>query len=1312
MRRVIGTVERSGCGEKVGAGRCAGLSMRAGARHRGLRQQVVVGSLLLLLGLTPPLRAQTWQAYAERYAIIVMGGNVSPGTQLYGWYWGDTYGMYTALIGRGFAPANVRFLSYGPSADAHPEAVDGLSTVANIRAAYQWARDVCTAGDLLYVYWVDHGSPTGFEAYDGSITHVEIGQLTAAIGCKRVVGAYNPCYSGGVVDDVSRSGVITTTSQNASQGNSWGWAGQWRVALAGGTPGDPSDGNADGHVSITEAYQWICPKSQAAGEHPWYDDNGDHVPHECTDSGFDPGDPSADGFDGRFFSLDGWSFATSIRPPVLATLDPSDVTRRSATLLGSLVDLGGAVSCEVWFEWGETAAYGSATAPQVRSVTGVFQDSLSGLSPGTAYHYRACGSSEGGTSCGADEAFATSVEAPDLACSEVLNLGSVLAGRAVDASFTVANRGDPGTRLSWGVVEHPAWSSEWTFEPSQGTDLAPEDGPVTVHVSLAAPMRQAHAYRGEIRVANAGDAQDACRVDVTLRTPLFRIVSPSAGTAGVGASAARYPRGAERLPLAFAWVVGEDLEAAGVDEGTSATTAYFCAAGSCCAAGPPDSNGVFACRVHMPESYNGLLTAYAYSSAGEYLDADEVPILFERPGEPLPDAAGWLGTTQIALANGSSKSIAEVIVGDQVAAYDLRHAAATVAGVTRTIHHAAGEGPGRYLTINGSLQVAPTQLLLANGRLTFAEAVRWGDRLLRLDGTPVPVDTIATVDTPVETYDLLISSRGEICDPYLAYVAAGVVAHSPSATLGAWLADEIRAETEDLDLGAGEASAINEDGEVVGFERDPAGGSAGVVWHPHDPGVPIPREVIPGLGGSNSAGEAVNDAGQATGFADTAGGMRHAYLYLPEGAYGTARGTHDIGTLGGPSSDGHALNGRGQVAGESERGDGLRHAFLWLPLPDSCRDAGGATRPLAAGMLDLGALGGQQSLAAGVNDAIQVVGRANTPGDSSWHAFRWDCGTMRDLGTLPGGSRSEAHDVDGAGRVVGRSATSGDGVWHAFLWIEEPTCAFVAGMNDLGTLGGAESAALAISERGEIVGWAEDGSGARHAFLHQRCRMVDLNDLVVEGQGWTLVEARDVNDAGQIVGIAERAGETRAFVLSPIRFADLDHDQGVTSGDLVRFEACFTGPGGVVAAGCEAADFDDDLDVDCPDWFRFVQAWTAPEAPPASTFCPERITLSVRRSELSWTPVDGAIGCDLVRGDLRELLASRGSFVLSTRECLAVATPGTTLPYASDPPSGQGHWFLVRGKAAGGVRMTYDSSMGREVRPRDRDILDSERDCP
>lgn len=90
-----------------------------------------------------------------------------------------------------------------------------------------------------------------------------------------------------------------------------------------------------------------------------------------------------------------------------------------------------------------------------------------------------------------------------------------------------------------------------------------------------------------------------------------------------------------------------------------------------------------------------------------------------------------------------------------------------------------------------------------------------------------------------------------------------------------------------------------------------------------------------------------------------------------------------------------------------------------------------------------------------------------------------------DMGTL-GGVNSVAHDVNEQGWVVGESPPPGTGVQHAFLWRRN------RGMADLGTLGGLYSVANDINDRGQVVGIATTGSGY-HAFLwEEKTGMTDL----------------------------------------------------------------------------------------------------------------------------------------------------------------------------------------------------------------------------
>jgi probable HAF family extracellular repeat protein len=121
--------------------------------------------------------------------------------------------------------------------------------------------------------------------------------------------------------------------------------------------------------------------------------------------------------------------------------------------------------------------------------------------------------------------------------------------------------------------------------------------------------------------------------------------------------------------------------------------------------------------------------------------------------------------------------------------------------------------------------------------------------------------------------------------------------------------------------------------------------------------------------------------------------------------------------------------------------------------------------------------------------------------------------------------------INDAGQVVGFASTS-EGVAHAFLYERSAT----PQMQDLGTLGGNYSEARGINDAGQVVGVSTTSSGSFHAFLHERSatpKMQDLNSLIPPHSGWSLEEARAINQRGQIVGLGERNGHNHAFLLTP-----------------------------------------------------------------------------------------------------------------------------------------------------------------------------------
>lgn len=264
------------------------------------------------------------------------------------------------------------------------------------------------------------------------------------------------------------------------------------------------------------------------------------------------------------------------------------------------------------------------------------------------------------------------------------------------------------------------------------------------------------------------------------------------------------------------------------------------------------------------------------------------------------------------------------------------------------------------------------------------------------------------------------------------------------------------------------------------------------------------------LGGSGTNAEGgigINASGQITGGSFTSSGDQNGFLYSSGVMY-------DLGTLPGyTGSLGWGINNSGQVAGYSFFPSGFR-AFLYS----------------AGAMSDLGTLGGADSYAYGINDAGQITGQADTASGGA-HAFLYSRGAMTDLGVPAGYDSSAGYGINSSGQITG-GLTAGS-VLHAFLYANGT-------MTDLGTLGGTESWGYGINSSGQVVGYSKNVPSVtdffRRAFLYTPATgMLDLNNLITPGSGWTLQEAHAINDAGQITGLGvSPSGAQHAFLLTPV----------------------------------------------------------------------------------------------------------------------------------------------------------------------------------
>jgi probable HAF family extracellular repeat protein len=299
------------------------------------------------------------------------------------------------------------------------------------------------------------------------------------------------------------------------------------------------------------------------------------------------------------------------------------------------------------------------------------------------------------------------------------------------------------------------------------------------------------------------------------------------------------------------------------------------------------------------------------------------------------------------------------------------------------------------------------------------------------------------------------------------------------------------------------AYGISANGSVAGYSQLP--GNAGVHNFLYRNSSIIDLDSVIGPGWAMS----VNSIGEVTGSTRAiapVGSSGHAYVYGPGGLT-------DLGTLGGTYSIGYAINDAGQVAGFSyTNGDTATRAFLY-----------------SHGMMDdLGTLGGASSSASDLNSQGDVTGYALTTGNSALHAFVYSQGAMTDLGTL-GGTWSQGLGISDSKQIAGYSAVNGDTTYHAFLATTEAIV-------DLGTLGGTYSVGFGVNRHGMVVGYSATARDlTARAFLYLDSTMTDLNMLVASGLGGaTLTEARDINDAGQIVAVGcLSSGVCSAYLLNP-----------------------------------------------------------------------------------------------------------------------------------------------------------------------------------
>jgi probable HAF family extracellular repeat protein len=232
----------------------------------------------------------------------------------------------------------------------------------------------------------------------------------------------------------------------------------------------------------------------------------------------------------------------------------------------------------------------------------------------------------------------------------------------------------------------------------------------------------------------------------------------------------------------------------------------------------------------------------------------------------------------------------------------------------------------------------------------------------------------------------------------------------------------------------------------------------------------------------------------------------------------------NLGTLGGGESLAYGISDAGQVVGRSITTAGATHSFVWT--------AGGTDGvPTNPQMKDLGTLGGSNSEAYDANQAGQITGFAETTTNA--RAFLYSHGTMTDIGRLLGNGlrNSFGYSINDAGHLAGVAYNSSYSTPHAFFYNGSTAV-------DLGNLGGQGSTALAINNSDSVVGYLTTTDSFDHAFQYIGGAMTDLGTL-----GGNYSYAFAINNSNMIVGGSfTNSTDTvyHAFVLQGASMTDLN----------------------------------------------------------------------------------------------------------------------------------------------------------------------------
>ena len=522
-------------------------------------------------------------------------------------------------------------------------------------------------------------------------------------------------------------------------------------------------GNFSIYIWNTSKWDWDLLNSTGTGEDTdrWY--------NHTIDRGFE-NYTLLDSSENKYVVI-GISGGKNIGLPSVVTENVSSLGEYEATLEGNLLSLGnGSDSCDVWFQYRESdSSVWENTSRETKDEEGSFSETITGLSPGTTYYFRAVAENDAGTIYGDEKSF-TTYKPPSVTTQDAENVESTTATLKGYLDDPGIPKDSCQVWFQWGTTTSYGHETSKTWQSAAGT--------FSVDISNLSPGTTYH-----FRAVAENDAGIRYGEDkkFTTKTPVAhigfiegtKITMADGGVKDIseireGDRVMTYdPRTGKFVPGKVVKIFPEEVTFCYMEISLENKILLKAAPGQLILVNnrwlpagelregdlllDQDGNAIAVESVKevstaIPNHIYSFIVESEEKAEGHTYIANHMVVHDEEEPHSTEIPSGFLEDTEITMADGKVRNIREIREGDRVMTYDPRTGKFDSSVVTKVFSDMATDYYLRIESELGRLDVTPNHLILVNGTWIIAGKIEVGDLLLGEGGKEARVKSIEEVD--------------------------------------------------------------------------------------------------------------------------------------------------------------------------------------------------------------------------------------------------------------------------------------------------------------------------------------------------------------------------------------------------------------------------------------------------------------------------------------------------------------------------------------------------------------------------------------